>query len=216
MERKFAPVAHVKALTEDDEPGTFEAIVAVFGNVDRYGDRIEPGAFKNSLSEQGLPPIVWSHDWQTPPIGAPMAAEERSEGLYVKGRLFTEENDRAREVYAAMKATGGDGRPPLREFSFAYDIVTAGWEVEDEEEIFSLKELELIEVGPCLKGVNPDTRLIGVKGADAVTGIPIGSDGRRVKEQPGGSPEREKPELSKGQPEQFRRLALARPRHTTT
>lgn len=215
MERKFAPVRRIKALTDEDEPGTFEAIVSVFGNVDRYGDRVEPGAFKGSLGK-GLPPIVWSHLWDVAPVGTTLAAEETDEGLYVKGRLLVadgEDHEVARQVWAAMKAVGGDGRPPLREFSFAYDIVTASWEVEDEEEFFSLKELELIEVGPCLKGVNPDTRLIGVKGADAATGIPIGPDGRRAKE-PGGSPERERPE-PKGQSEAFRRLALARPRHTS-
>lgn len=136
----------------------------MFSNVDCYGDRVEPGAFTETLKNDGLPAVVWSHQWTEPPIGATLAATETEEGLLVKGQLFIEDNQRAREIYAAMKHVGGDGQPPLREFSFAYDILEGGWVVEDEEEIYSLKQLRLIEVGPCLKGVNDSTRLVGVKG----------------------------------------------------
>lgn len=163
MEIKAFPAARIKALGESDPPGTFEALVAVFGNVDSYGDRVEPGAFDESLSK-GLPSVVWSHQWVEPPIGAALDATATNEGLLVKSRLFLDDNVRAREVYAAMSNVGGDGRPPLREFSFAYDIIDAEWVVEDGQEIFSLKRLDLIEVGPCLKGVNDQTRLVGVKG----------------------------------------------------
>jgi uncharacterized protein len=163
VESKGFPITNVKALGDGDPDGTFEAIVSVFGNIDRYGDRVEPGAFAESL-KSGFPPIVWSHQWGTPPIGVSLEAKEVEEGLYVKGQLFVAENELARQVYAAMKSVGGDGQPALKEFSFSYDIVTAGWETEDEEEFFSLKELSIIEVGPCLKGVNEETRLIGVKG----------------------------------------------------
>lgn len=164
MELKSFPISKVKAIDAEEPDGTFEAIVSVFGNVDSYGDRVEPGAFTETLKNDGLPAVVWSHQWTEPPIGATLAATETEEGLLVKGQLFIEDNARAREIYAAMKHVGGDGQPPLREFSFAYDILDGGWEVEDGEDIFSLKALRLIEVGPCLKGVNDSTRLVGVKG----------------------------------------------------
>lgn len=166
METKSFPVTNIKALGEGDPAGTFEAIVAVFNNVDSYGDRVLPGAFKASLVK-GFPAIVWSHQWREPPIGACLEAEETSEGLRIKGQLFIEENVRAREVFAAMKNVGGDGQPPLREFSFSYDIIDADWVIEDEEHIFELETVDAIEVGPCLKGVNDETRLIGVKGEEA-------------------------------------------------
>lgn len=165
MESKSFPITNVKALGDGDPDGTFEAIVAVFGNVDRYGDRVETGAFDESL-KAGFPPIVWSHQWGTPPIGVSLEAKAVTEGLYVKGQLFVAENELARQVYAAMKSVGGDGQPALKEFSFSYDIVEGGWVVEDEEEIYSLKKLAIIEVGPCLKGVNEETRLISVKGQE--------------------------------------------------
>jgi hypothetical protein len=167
MEIKAFQAVDVKAISGDDADGTFEAVVAVFGNVDSFGDRVEPGAFKESLAK-GFPPCVWSHVWNEPPIGATLEASETAEGLLIKSRLFLDENERAREVYAGLKNVGGDGRPVLREFSFAYDILDAEWVTEDGEEIFSLKRLDLIEVGPCLKGVNDQTRLVGVKGIDRV------------------------------------------------
>jgi HK97 family phage prohead protease len=185
VEYKSFKVERVKALGDGESDGTFEAIVSVFGNVDSYGDRVEPGAFATTL-QKGFPAVVWTHQWTEPPIGATLDAKETSEGLYVKGRLFIEDNQRAREVYAAMKNLGGDGQPPLREFSFAYDIVNAGWEVVDEEEIFSLKELDLIEVGPCLRGANDQTRLIGVKsdGADGRERPPKPSEGEKSSHDP--------------------------------
>lgn len=172
MELKTFPAARVKAIADADEPGTFEALVAVFNNIDSYGDKVLPGAFTETL-QKGLPPIVYSHQWGTVPIGVTLEGKETNEGLVIKGRLLVaegEDHPEARKVYAAMKAIGGDGQPPLREFSFAYDIIEGGWEVEDGEEFFALKQVELIEVGPCLKGVNDQTRLIGVKSDAAPDG----------------------------------------------
>jgi HK97 family phage prohead protease len=165
-EVKSFPVSEFKA--QADEPGVFEAIVSVFGNVDHGRERVVKGAFARTLKERGYPPIVWSHDWMTPPIGTTLAAEERDEGLYIKGRLFVgegEDSPLARQVHTAMKAQGGDGRSPLREFSFAYDVVEAGYSEEDGSEIRDLKDLELLEAGPTLLGMNPETRLIAVKSA---------------------------------------------------
>lgn len=165
METKTFRVAELKA-TPNDGPGAFRAIVSVFGNVDHGGDRMIKGAFKKTLEERGLPPIVWSHNWDTPPIGAVQKAEERQEGLYIKGRLFVgddEDSPMARAVYTAMKATDGNDQPVLREFSFGYRPTGVKFVTEDDEEIREITDVELYEVGPTLVGMNPDTRLIGVK-----------------------------------------------------
>ena len=49
MKHKTFTIEGFKALS--DQEGTFEAIVAVFNNIDRYGDKIIPGAFADSLAE---------------------------------------------------------------------------------------------------------------------------------------------------------------------
>jgi len=172
METKQFAATSVKALDDTDAPGTFEAIVAVFGNVDSYGDMIIKGAFADwitSCSTGGYAPPVWTHQWGTVPIGVTQEIAENDEGLYVKGRLFVdqaggEDHEIARQVYTAMRAHDPFGKAALREFSFAYDIVEMSEHKDDEHGWYwQLEKLDVIEYGPCLKGANDQTRLIGVK-----------------------------------------------------
>lgn len=177
-ERKTLPLADLKAAGDGLGPGEFRALVAVFGNIDSTGDRIRPGAFARTLRPppegRGLPPIVWAHDWDTPPIGTTLAAEETDRGLELHGRLLVaddEDHPQARAVYAAMKAQGGDGRPPLREFSFGFRVLESEWvteQVDDlEVEVRELIDIELFEAGPVLVGANSATRLDQIKSATA-------------------------------------------------
>jgi HK97 family phage prohead protease len=143
--------------------------VSVFGNVDRGGDRVKKGAFARTLKEKGLPPLIWSHNWDVPPIGVVEEATENNEGLRIKGRLFVgegEDHPIARQVYTAMTAKDGNGQPPLREFSFGYEVRQSSEEKADDETVRVLEDLELFEVGPTLVGMNPATRLLAAKAFD--------------------------------------------------
>ncbi len=161
--RKFKTFSAQFKAAKDAPEGTFEAIVAVFNNVDRAGDKIIPGAFKDSLAEweaKGRPiPVIFSHQWENldAHIGQVVTAKETDEGLYVKAQLDMEE-EFAKRVWKKMKAG------TLAEFSFAYDVVDAAEVKEDGNWVFELRKLDLLEVGPCLVGMNPDTELLGVKG----------------------------------------------------
>lgn len=158
----------VKAVTDSgnaESTGEFEAIVATY-DLDSYGDRIVPGAFKKTLEEwkaKGDPlPVIWSHMSFDPEahIGVVLEAEERTEGLWVKGRLDLDQQ-KAAQVYRLMK-----GRR-VTQFSFAYDVEEGAWiEQKDERPYYELRELKLYEVGPCLVGVNQETDLLAVKAAD--------------------------------------------------
>jgi len=166
---KSAPVTTMKVLGENDAPGAFEALVSVFGVVDSDGDVVMPGAFTKTLAA-GPKAIVHSHDWQAAPIGQTVSAQETSEGLLVKGRLFVapdEDHARAREVYAAMR--GG----ALTEFSWGGRVTSeTRKEAENGDVTYELNEIDLVEYGPCLKGANPSTRLLAVKSmvqADVLT-----------------------------------------------
>jgi HK97 family phage prohead protease len=148
----------------DSEAGTFEATVAVFGNVDKIGDRILPGAFKDTLAkwaESGDPiPVILSHQWDNPMahIGVVDEATETDKGLWVKGTLDVKDNDVARQVHRLMK------RRSLKEFSFGYSIPKGG-ERRAKDGANDLIRVELAEVGPTLKGMNPATELHAVKSA---------------------------------------------------
>jgi HK97 family phage prohead protease len=171
----------LKSVEMKDEDGSsvgeFSAVVAVFGNRDRGGDIIERGAFKRTLEERGLPPIIYSHRWEMPPIGVASRAEETDEGLEIDGRLFVDENQTAKETYVAMREGA------LKEFSFAYEPLefeTRSGNEEDEEkgegeeeETRHLLDVELFEVGPTLVGMNPATRLIEVRSRQEKRVIPF-------------------------------------------
>lgn len=166
--------ARAKFKAAGDAPvGTFEAIVSVFGNVDLGGDRVMPGAFTRTLSawkESGdRIPVIWSHDWDDPMshIGYVEDAEERPEGLWVKGVLDVENNPRAAYVARLLKERR------VREFSFGY--FADDFAVVDDPDHGSVRELrsiDLFEVGPTLLGMNPETVLL--EAASAVSGSKAG------------------------------------------
>lgn len=163
--------AKITLKADDSEAGTFDALVAVFGNVDLQGDVIDPGAFTETLAaykSAGVPiPILWSHDWEDPAshIGYADAAkaEETADGLLLKSvTLDIADNDRAAQVYRLLKG----GR--VTQFSFAATTPdeAGAWSLEEADDgriVTHLRKLDLIEAGPCLKGANPETRLVGVK-----------------------------------------------------
>ncbi len=147
------------AFTTTDNDGEFEALVAVFGNIDRGGDQIEPGAFTRTLKEwaaSGDPiPVIWSHGWHDPEnhIGYVAEAKETAEGLLVRGVLDSDpRSQKVRRLLAGRR---------IKEFSFGYDL--REYAVNKETGVWHLTDVDLWEVGPTLKGMNPDTRLVGAK-----------------------------------------------------
>lgn len=159
--------AQYKALpVEEYSPGTFSAVVAAYGNVDRMGDRIVEGAFDVTLAEwqkKGEPiPIILAHDWNNPfaHIGYVDPIKMKSMpgvGLVVEeGHLDIEDNPTAAQVYKLME------RKQLAQFSFGYTIPKGGM-TKALDGAFDLKRLNLVEVGPCLRGVNDKTELLSIK-----------------------------------------------------
>lgn len=160
MSTLIRPIAEVQPLADTDPPGTVRAIVAVFGNVDLHGDRIMPGAFDNWLARRRASgkaiPVLYSHDW----TGAgsllgyadPFDVEPVAKGLYVK---FTLDLDApwANVVYKLL-------REDALEYSFGYKVIR---ERQGKDGASELLELDLMEFGPCLRGVNPATETLSVK-----------------------------------------------------
>lgn len=171
---RVAPLVGFKALV-DEGPGIFEAIVSVFGNVDFAGDRVLPGAFAASLERwksSGDPiPVIFSHQWDDldAHVGDVIEAKEllpndpllpeslrENGGLWIKGRLDVDDPEEvfARRLWKRLL------KRRIREFSFAYDVID---ERRSSDGANDLVELEVIEVGPTLKGMNPATELLLAK-----------------------------------------------------
>lgn len=169
MTIKMATKAQAVALkSAPSEEGQFEALVAVFNNIDSYGDVILKGAFADTLTEwgeSGYPiPVVWSHDKDDPfsHIGTVTEAKETDTGLVVKAQLDLE-NPKAAQVHRLLKG----GRVKEFSFAFSYDLQDVNPAKRDGVEVRELKRLKLYEVGPTLVGANPATELVGVKSLDS-------------------------------------------------
>lgn len=177
-QHKSAPVFGFKAV-EGAPEGTFEAIVAVFNNVDLGNERVMPGFFMKNLDTwraSGDPiPVIFSHQWdnldahvgiaQSGDVkellpGDPLLPPELKDlgGLYVKAALEMDEPFAAR-LWKKMSQRA------IKEFSFAYDVTKAR---PGQGGALDLLEGELIEVGPTLKGMNPATALLGAKAAEVI------------------------------------------------
>lgn len=163
---KVAAFDAVATVADDAPDGHFEAVVAVFGNVDSQGDIVDPGAFTESLAEwaaKGKPvPVIWSHEWEDPfsHIGG-CTATETDQGLLVSADLDMT-NPTAAQIYKLLKS----GR--VNQFSFVARAAAGGWSVETLEDgtvVSHLSKLDLIEVGPTLRGANAETQLVSIKSA---------------------------------------------------
>jgi len=156
VEYKRFPVAEFKA--DGEKPGHFKALVAVVGNVDDGGDRIIKGAFADVLAKDNKLPIVWSHQWNIPPIGI-ATGTETDKGLEIDGRLLL--NDPGISGQYANSVQSGFNAKALTEFSFAYEVSDSASVEEDGEPIREIKSFKRVfEVGPTLVGMNDSTQLL--------------------------------------------------------
>lgn len=146
----------VKSVEAD---GAFSGYLAVFGNVDSYGDRILPGAFAKSLASIASAgrkvPVLWQHEWDSP-IGAFDSLAEDGTGLYVTGHLLKADVARAREAYALIKSGVISG------LSIGYQTVQAR---AAEEGVRDLLELRLWEGSLVTFPANEAARVDAVKHA---------------------------------------------------
>jgi HK97 family phage prohead protease len=84
-----------------------EGYGAIFGNVDKGGDIVLPGAFEASLGSGQQIKILWQHD-PYQPIGVWDEVKEDEKGLYVKGRILIDVA-KGREALALITAGAMDG-----------------------------------------------------------------------------------------------------------
>lgn len=163
MDYKFAPF-RVKEAGPDDglKEGQFAGYASVFGNVDSYGDIVDPGAFTRTLAEWaergGTIPVLWGHDMHDPfaNIGGVIEAVEDEHGLKVVAELDLE-NPTAAQVYRLIK-----GRR-TNTMSFAYAV--KGYQ--DAEDGMHLTDLDLFEVSVVQVPANELAEITAVKQASA-------------------------------------------------
>lgn len=163
IELKFAPSDSAADVM------SFEGYGAVFGNVDAYGDIIEPGAFAAYLSDaqsgkQRWPAMLLQHGGygmtaeDMTPIGIWSSLAEDGKGLKVGGKLA--DTPRGREIYALMKMTP---RPAIDGLSIGY--IAKEWEPRSkpDDPRRRLKRIDLAEISPVTFPANGKALVDSVK-----------------------------------------------------
>lgn len=145
-------------LKADGPEGRISGYGAVFGNVDSTGDRIMPGAFKQSL-ENRKPKMLWQHN-MADPIGVFEEFYEDDHGLYMEGKLVLGAT-RGRDAFALAEAGAIDG------LSIGYMVPEGGAEMNGT--IREIRQIDLFEVSMVTVPANPEATITGVK-ADLTPG----------------------------------------------
>lgn len=156
---------------------TFSGYGAVFGNVDAYGDVIQPGAFASYLSDaqagrQPWPAMLSQHGGYSmtaedmTPVGIWTSLAEDGHGLKVEGKLA--DTPRGRELYQLMKM---EPRPAIDGMSIGYIAKDWAPRSKPEDPRRTLKRIDLVEISPVTFPANRLARVGSVKSLEDMTSL---------------------------------------------
>ncbi|MEM9303502.1 MAG: HK97 family phage prohead protease [Pseudomonadota bacterium] len=158
-QRHTPPICQFKA----EPSGYIEGYGSVFGNVDSYGDVVQPGAFKKSLemhrADRTAPAMLWAHN-PAVPIGVWNELSEDDHGLRVQGQLALSVA-KAREAFDLARA-GALG------FSIGFNPM----DTEQGEAGNLIYEVKLLEVSLVSLPANSQARVTAVKAAAGIDTLP--------------------------------------------
>lgn len=166
VEKGFTVDLEEKAISESDDVLTIEGYASTFGNVDHGNDAVVAGAFQKSLSEIGLPMLLWQHKMDEPPIGNVIEAKEDSKGLWFKAEIPKDQGDPL-----IKRISGGLKRRAIKSMSIGYK--TAKSERRKSDGVRLLRELKLYEISVVNMPMNPLASIDRVKGFVPFQGLPI-------------------------------------------
>ncbi len=147
LEKSVAASLVLKAENEGD----FEAVFSTFDVVDHDGDIVLAGAIPDGVEV----PVVWHHNWAQP-VGRGVVTSELGRAI-IRGRFFTE-TAAGMEAYKTVKAMGD-----LQEYSWGFRIIVASYEQRDNEWVRLIKQVDIYEVSPVLRGAGMHTGTLAIK-----------------------------------------------------
>lgn len=155
-------------IKELDADGTVVGYGAVYGNIDRGADLIEPQAFdswltKRAAAQVAAPKMLWQHD-PSKPIGVWHEITSDSRGLLMKGKVVSE-TVLGREAVALMKAGAVDG------LSIGYRTTDSDFEKRNSGTIRLIKGADLWETSIVTFPMNPEARVTDVKQLSTVRDV---------------------------------------------
>lgn len=139
--------------TEGDENFyKIEGYASTFDNIDRGGDIVIRGAFKECLREKETFPLLWQHD-MSEPVGS-FKAKEVKEGLYLEGIM--PKNDSLVETRVMPQIKAGS----IQALSIGYSVLDSDYTKEGNR---MLKKIDLWETSLVTVPMNPEAILTSVK-----------------------------------------------------
>jgi HK97 family phage prohead protease len=133
---------------------TFSGYASVFGQVDSYGDTIDPNAYDLTLKERVRPVRMrWNH--YGPVIGKWLRMTTDKTGLFVEGEL-TPGHSKAIDTYASLKHGAVDG------LSIGYIAKSA---IENPNGTRLLKDIELVEISIVEEPADINATVSSIKSA---------------------------------------------------
>lgn len=150
----------------------FQGYGAVFGNIDKGGDVIEPGAFSTFLSDmragkQEWPAMLSQHgamgltSQDLTPVGVWHDLAEDGKGLRTDGEFA--DTERGTELYKLGKMKP---RPAITGLSIGYIAKESVPRSKPEDPRRTLKRIDLIEISPVTFPMNGKARISSVKAID--------------------------------------------------
>lgn len=160
MERKQFEIKAVR----EDQTLYVEGYAAVFANIDSYNDRIQKGAFVNTINGTNRDRIAFckDHDLRDV-IGVIVDLREDEKGLWFRAKISKTRDGKDVEILLE------DGA--LKEFSIGY--ITKAYEWNEEEGIRTLTEIELWEISLVTRAANDQAKVIAteIKSEDDTRGL---------------------------------------------
>ena len=175
-------------LEEDENFFFFKGFASTYGNIDLVDDRIERGAFKESLLVR-RPKVFFEH---RETIGVSIEEIEMDKGLFVKAKLPKADTLVSGRVIPQMKIG-------------SINTLSIGFRIRDhrfEDHIRVIEKADLFEYSPVTFAANPEAVITGMKAVGGSTRLPLadrdrpwsGSEARAsIKEHTGST---EKPSAS--------------------
>lgn len=142
-----------------DESGSVELYAAAFGNIDRAGERIEPGAFKNLDGFKAGGWLAVNHDWSGLGVATIEDADQDAKGLKIKAHFHSDsESQKVRTIIRERIDRGKSVKA-----SIGYKVLEDEDVKLDGKSVRSLKSIELYEASIVNVPCNPEAGVIGVK-----------------------------------------------------
>jgi hypothetical protein len=158
---------------EFGDTGGLTGYLSTFGNLDLGGDIVEAGAFKKTLQERPVNPLIWHHDSFEPhKVVGSFTAKEDAKGLFINADFLSDpDSQNMRTKLRELRERG-----VKLGLSIGFQAIKFVWDKINGEPVRLLKELKLNEGSLTLFPMNELALVTGVKSNDGDPTLAAGPD----------------------------------------